>query len=592
MNIPNINDPELPTEMHFRKGRPIMDHIRNFTSTEKVIFGFFVALATVSAVTMAFKVNSHFLTEIPGEGGTLREGVVGLPHTINPVLAVTDADRDLTALVYSGLMRYKHGKIVPDLAQSFEISADGLIYTFKLKPNLKFQDGEPLTTEDIAFTIQKIQDPAIKSPRASDWKDVKIITTSPEEIQFVLKKAYGPFINNTTVGIIPKHIWSSVRNEQFVFDGNNITPIGSGPYFESAITKDSKNIPIEYHLKTWNGYYGNKPHISSIIFTFFSDDEQALNAFKNGSIDGLSSVSTSQAAEIARSDDNKRIITAPLPRIFAIFFNTNQNPVLAEKSVRTALDMTVDRDLIVKNILNGYGSAINGPLPTNRLEPKTSEMASTSASTTAISSAQALLEKNGWKKNASGIYEKKIDKSGTKTLSLDIYTADIPDLKQTSDIVKKAWTALGAEVNVKIFDSSDLYQNIVRTRKYDALLFGELIGKDNDIYAFWHSSQRTSPGLNVAMYTNSKVDKLLEDLRTTSDPTARENKYIELDGQIREDLPAIFLYSPDFLYIVPKKIFGVSVSNVSLPSDRWNDVGEWYITTEKVWNIFAKNINN
>jgi peptide/nickel transport system substrate-binding protein len=141
---------------------------------------------------------------------------------------------------------------------------------------------------------------------------------------------------------------------------------------------------------------------------------------------------------------------------------------------------------------------------------------------------------------------------------------------------------------VKTYEQNDLYQNVIRPRKYDALLFGEVIGKDRDLYAFWHSSQRNAPGLNVAMYANSKVDKLLEDIRTTSDETVRATKYAQFDSLVRADIPAIFLYLPEFVYAVPKSVHNIILGSLGVPSDRWNTVGTWYTETENVWKIFTK----
>ena len=151
-----------------------MNYINRFSATEKVIFGLLVVIATVTALAMADGINSFFMIEIPSNNGKLTEGLVGLPHTINPILAVTDVDRDISALVYSGLTTYKDGAFIPDLAASSTISSDGLTYSFTLKSGLHFQDGTPLTTDDVAYTIQKIQDAALKSPLRADWKDVTV----------------------------------------------------------------------------------------------------------------------------------------------------------------------------------------------------------------------------------------------------------------------------------------------------------------------------------------------------------------------------------------------------------------------------------
>jgi peptide/nickel transport system substrate-binding protein len=307
----------------------------------------------------------------------------------------------------------------------------------------------------------------------------------------------------------------------------------------------------------------------------------------------LPSVDPAEAAKLAsNSAESYTILKAPLPRIFGVFFNQSQNPVLADANVRKALDMATDRTAIVRSVLYGYGTAAHGPLPASLAQDLGISL-DPSVDTADISDAQALLEKNGWKKDADGIYEKKSSKVKTAPaiLSFDIYTADSPDLVATANMLKAQWSALGAQVDIQTFEQADLYQNVIRTRKYDALLFGEQIGKDRDLYAFWQSSQRNAPGLNVSMYANSKVDAILSDIRSSTSASAEKADYIKLDSAIRADIPAIFLYSPDFIYAVPKAFKGISLSSVTVPSDRWSSIGAWYIDTEKIWRIFAKNNN-
>ncbi len=566
----------------------MLGYIHQFSATEKAIFGLFCIAAIASALIMAKSINDRFTVEVPAYGGMLREGIIGLPRNINPVLAITDADKDVSALVYSGLMKYSGGKLIPDLAQSYTISKDGLVYTFTLKPHLTFQDGEPLTAEDVAFTIQKVQDPMLKSPRRLDWTDATVRVISPTEIEFTLRQPYSPFLSNTTLGILPKHIWGSVNDDQFIFSQYNTRPIGSGIYEVASVTHDSGGIPTLYELKSWRGYYGKDPFISAIELNFFSDEQDALTALDQGSIDSIASLSSAAGSRLA-SDKAQAytVVSTPLPRIFGVFFNQNQSAVLADKVVRQALDMSVDRTLLVDTILKGYGSPIYGPTPLSAASTTIRTTSSVASSSGAIA-AQALLLKNGWKRDAHGVFNKKIPGAASTTLSFDIYTADSGDLRQAAELVKESWNALGAQVDVKVYEQNDLYQNVIRTRKYDALLFGEVVGKDRDLYAFWHSSQRNAPGLNIAMYANSKTDQLLEDMRTTSDEKVRDTKYAQFDQLIRADLPAIFLYVPDFIYAIPKSMHNMNLGSISVPADRWNTVGTWHMETERVWTIFNR----
>ncbi|MCC2630610.1 MAG: family 5 extracellular solute-binding protein peptide/nickel transport system substrate-binding, partial [Candidatus Paceibacter sp.] len=223
--------------------------IHSLSLTGKVIFYFFLAVFIGSALSLLWHINNFFIVEVPHTGGAFTEGVIGLPRFINPVLAITDSDKDLSTLVYAGLMRQaSNGELVPDLAESFNISPDGKTYTFVLKPKVIFSDGSPITADDIIYTIQQIQNPEIKSPKHANWNGVATEKIDDRTIQFTLQQAYGPFIENMTLGILPKHLWQSTTAVSFPLSDLNANPIGQGPYKVKAIHKSSNGIPSEYEL--------------------------------------------------------------------------------------------------------------------------------------------------------------------------------------------------------------------------------------------------------------------------------------------------------------------------------------------------------
>ncbi|MCR4306436.1 MAG: hypothetical protein NUV42_00545, partial [Candidatus Yonathbacteria bacterium] len=202
--------------------------------------------------------------------------------------------------------------------------------------------------------------------------------------------------------------------------------------------------------------------------------------------------------------------------------------------------------------------------------------------------ARAILERNGWTFNEEkGVMEKKT-KTGTTQLAFALSTSDVPELKELGELVKKQWEAIGARVDLKVFGTGDLNQNVIRPRKYDALLFGEIVGRDSDLFSFWHSSQRNDPGLNVALYANIAADKLLEETRTISDTDERIKKYQEFKKEIARDMPAVFIYAPDFIYVLPQKVQGVAVGSVKTPSERFLNISEWFIETDRVWKFFVE----
>jgi len=208
----------MKKEWHIPKSSAILKAIASFSITEKIIFYFFLCVLIVSSFLLLWKVNQSFLVEFPARGGQLKEGIIGSPRFINPILAMSDADRDMTSLIYSGLMKSNSkGDLVPDLAESYSISKDGLVYKFKLKDNVYFHNGEKVTTDDVEFTINETQDSALKSPKRANWDGVTVKKLNDREIEFVLKQPYSPFLENTTLGILPKKIWANFDSDQFSF---------------------------------------------------------------------------------------------------------------------------------------------------------------------------------------------------------------------------------------------------------------------------------------------------------------------------------------------------------------------------------------
>ncbi|MCH7597419.1 peptide ABC transporter substrate-binding protein, partial [Patescibacteria group bacterium] len=507
---------------------------------------------------------------------------------INPLLAISNADRDLSSLIYSGLMRAQpNGTLIYDLAESHSVSEDGLTYTFRLRTDGKFHDGEPVTSDDIVFTIKRVQDTSLKSPKRASWEGVTIESISEYEVRFTLEQPYAPFLENTTLGILPEHIWSDADSEQFTFSQFNIEPVGSGPYRISKIKKDESGIPVSYELKPFSQYTLGRPNISSIIMRFYSNENQLVDAYLNKEISAFNSVTSKNLALVELNTKSLRIERVSLPRIFAVFFNQNQAPVLANKEVREAFNITLDRKRLIKEVLGGNGIPINGPIPPGIIRP--SHVSTQSESEIAPRSrAIKLLEKNKWRVNEeSGIFERKT-KGGVETLTFSLATSDVPELKAAAQIIVQEWNSIGADVNLKIFEMGDLNQNVIRPRKYDALFFGEIVGRELDLFAFWHSSQRNDPGLNIALYANITADKLLEDVRTITDYSKRMTKYREFEQEIAKDIPAIFVYSPDFIYIVPKNINGLKLGSVTTPNERFLNVYQWYIETDSVWSFFAR----
>ena len=557
----------------------IEEVVKEMKNSEKIFFFIVSLIFAVSGLVLLFQLNSSFLVEVPAFGGSFTEGLIGSPRFINPILAISDTDKDLTSLIYSGLLKVsKDGSFEPDLASSYEISSDGTIYSFKIKDNAFFHDGKEVTADDVIFTINKVLDLVIKSPKKANWDGVLVEKINHKEIKFTLGKPYIPFLFALTLGILPKHIWEKASSEEFPFSEFNINPVGSGPYKVDKISRNSGGIPTTIILSSWGKYTLGRPKIQSITFKFFQNETDLMKAYGDKSVENATGLSPIDAKKISA---NRAIINnISLPRVFGVFLNQNVAPVFLNKETREALDQATPKKRIVDEVLYGFGRVLNGPTP--------SYIEEDSQANGDIEAAKASLLAAGWKENADGILEKKIKKE-TILFSFSITTSDAPELKQTAEILKEAWEKLGVSVSIKVFEAGDLSQNVIKGRKYDALLFGEVVGDNSDLYPFWHSSERNDPGLNISLYANITVDKALEDIQKETDNQIEAQKKEIVVSEIKKDAPAIFLFSPNLLYATTPKIKNITLKSVSAPNERFLYINDWYIETDKVWKIFIKN---
>jgi len=558
---------------------------KRLSAREKLWLVVCLTVFLTSIAGLVWQASTSALIELPAAGGELKEGVIGTPRFINPLLASSNPDRDLTALIYSGLVRPgPHGEFLPDLAERYTVSEDNRQYTFFLRPSLVWHDGEPVTADDVVFTVNRIKDPSLKSPRRAAWEGVEVKRVNEREVILTLKQPYGSFLSNATLGLLPAHLWKEVTAETFPFSNLNVEPIGTGPYRVKDIKRDRNNLPLAYELVAFQSFALGQPKIGRLFLNFYSNEEARLAAWRRGEVTNVNAVSPELIEDLLTGSKNKHTLyTASLPRVFAVFFNQNQAKIFAQSEVREALNLLVDRQIIIDQVLAGYGRPTDGPIPT-----MSQALKNESASTTPTDQAAAGLVKYSWKKNTdSGLWEQTVKKE-TKILSFTLSTADAPELKAAAELLKSVWEKFGARVEVKIFEAGALNQNVIRPREYEALLFGEIIGREPDLYSFWHSSQRLDPGLNIALYTNVAVDKMLEELRSNSPIATATDKLAEVAAAIVKDMPAIFLYTPDFLYLLPRTARGIALNSINAPADRFLDIYQWYLATEKVWSVFNR----
>jgi peptide/nickel transport system substrate-binding protein len=505
-------------------------------------------------------VNEKLVITIPKRGGTLVEGIIGTPRFINPILATSDEDEALSSLIFAGLTKLdEKNSTVLDMASQIQKSNDSLSYTVTLKDGLLFHDGKKVTAEDVIFTISLIQNPLIKSPLKIKWEGVRVEQLSDLKILFTLKQPYPLFERSLSVGILPKHIWKNLSQEEIALSDQNINAVGSGPYSIEKIEQDS-GIPRVFHLKENKFYSLGRPFISSIIIRSYKNEKLLTQAFLSKEINAYTVSSSLTSKEI----DTKGLVVNSmiLPQTYSIFLNPNKSSFLVDKDIRRALLLALEKETLVESIFGDTAIVAKTQFPFEEND----------IPAVANEDPKTLIEMSNYRK-----------KNATSTLAITLTIGDSEENRRLASLIKDKWVALGVQTDIEIFEFSDLNQKIIKNRDFQAVLSGTLVENVSDLYAFWHSSQRAFPGLNITNFASSKMDKNLESLRTEEDDARRTELVKEIEEELSYETPAIFLYHPKLIYIARAPlttsfpVYGIS------EGARFVAIEKWYRQTEQVW---------
>ena len=566
----------------------------------------------------------HFIPQ-PAIGGEYSEGLIGAPQYINPLLSQTnDVDTDLQRLVFAGLVKYDHDlQLVPDLAEGWEVSDDLKTFTFRLKEGVRWHDGQPLTADDVIFTIHSIQDPDFKSPLLISVRGVAVSKIDERTVVFVLPDAFPEFLEVLTVGLLPEHIWGSIPPINANLTEYNLKPVGAGAWQFRSLAKDRLGNIKSITLVPNPHYPGTRPYLQKLTFKFYPNFQTGVSALKNHSVDGLSFLPKELKAEI-QGNRGLKLHSFHLPQFTAIFFNQRENEALKDKRVRQALSLAINKPDILTRALQLEGEMIDGPILPGAIGYD-------SALTTVgydPGKADELLAQAGWKKITAQEYQELLlakaaavaaaaaqdaentesvellpsptstpmvpnvaleagqetyRQSGEQILEIGLTTVSQPENMAAAELVKTAWEAIGVRVNLTIVEANRITREIIKPRDYQSLLYGAIVGPDSDPYPFWHSSQVQDPGLNLALFSNRRADKLLEEAHSTLDTELRHEKLREFQQVVTEEFPAVFLYSPTYTYVIDEKIKGVGVERVLIPADRFNNLADWYTATKRTY---------
>ncbi|SJZ97258.1 peptide/nickel transport system substrate-binding protein [Trichlorobacter thiogenes] len=504
--------------------------------------------------------RSSSSTAPPAYGDTLVEGTIGEASTLIPILASDSASHSVAGLVYNGLIKYdKNLTIVGDLAESYQVSPDGLTITFKLRKNVTWHDGKPFTSRDVLYTYRVIIDPKTPTAYSEDFKQVAAVT-APDAYTIVVRyaKPYAPALASWGVAILPSHL----------LEGQDITksplarkPVGTGPFRFKEWVAGQKVV-----LEANKNYFEGRPYLDRYVFRLIPDTSTMYMELKAGGVDqmGLTPV------QFARQTDTPRFKAAfnkyRYPSNGYLYLGYNlRHPLFKDVRVRRAMTAAINKDELIQGVLFGMGQKANGPMIPGRWahNPNVKDIPFNPAY------AKQLLAEAGWKPGDDGFLQK-----DGRPLRFTILTNQGNQQRlMTAQIIQQRLKQVGVDVRIRIVEWAAFLKEFIDKGNFEVVLLAWMTSQDPDMYDIWHSS-KTKPGeLNFIGYNNQEVDRLLEEGRSTFDIDKRKKAYYRIQDILAEEQPYTFLYVPDALPVVSSRIHGIETA----PAGIGHNLIKWYV---------------
>lgn len=536
---------------------------------EKTIIGLLILvfILDLSGAFSSFFNSSDSL--LPEKGGVIVEGVIGQPRFINPLFARSDTDKTLSSLIFPGLITYnKQKEPISSLAEKWEISENKTDYKFFLKKDVLWHDKQVFNADDVLYTVAVLQNPDYKEALKSTWEGIRIEKVDDFTVIFHLPKAFPSFLNNLTIGIVPRHVWDSTTVTDMPKSSFNLNAIGTGPYSIDGVNRDKSGKIISLKMVANSLLGDNGPNIQNFEMKFYDNKEDLVKGFQVREFSSFG-IYSGDSQDISQKDRGFNNYNVNLPQYVSLFLNKKKNPALNDIAVRQAMSYGLDKNKVNEAGTYGAGVVIDSPMLPGYLG-YSSDVKKYAYDQKAASST---LTQAGWgDQNNDGVKEK-----DDKILSFEIVTVDSPELARVAENISAQWAKIGIRTSIKKIDATTLDKDYLQTRNFDILLFGESMGTDPDPYPYWHSSQVTYPGLNISGFTNGEADKVLEEARQSSDTNVKLKDYKKFQDIIADEIPAIFLYQPVYVYKIYDKVKGVDLSSITNTWDRFFDVKNWFV---------------
>lgn len=522
--------------------------------------------------------TNYFQTLRPVPGGIYTEGIHGTFTNANPLYASTSVDQTVSRLLFAGLFKYDdQNHLVGDLASDYSVDEHGATYTVRLKPHLTWQDGQPLTSADILYTYQMIQNPDAQSPLQSSWQGITITAPDAHTVVFALPGPLASFPYMLTNGIVPKHVLSSISPENMrTADFNTIHPVGAGPFQWQAIqVADSSpaNAEEQIALTPFANYADGQPKLQEFVVRAFGSEEAFIKALKTRQLTGAAGLS--EVPKDIQNDSKFETHSLSLTAANMVFFKTTES-VLSDAKVRQALVQGADVQGIIQSL--GYPAhRVNEPFLTGQLgyDPAQKQVDYDAPA------ARKLLDDSGWKVGKGGIRYK-----DNQPLRFTLSSSDAPEYQSVARQLRQQWARLGADVQLQFQNPND-FQGALAYHSYDAVLYAISIGGDPDVFVYWDSSQadiRSPNRLNFSEYKNATADTSIEAGRTRLNAPLRVIKYRPFLQAWRQDNPALGLYQPRYLYITSGTVYGLNDHPINSSVGRFNNVENWQVRQARVTN--------
>ena len=549
----------------------------NIREARRLIIGWLVLvlllIAAVGLQMLLFK--GQYRTQAAAAGGTYAEATLGTIETLNPLYASSSAELSAARLMFSSLYQYDtQGGLKSDLAESMSIENKGRTYFIKLRDGLKWHDGQPITASDVVFTINTIKDPASRSYLSPSWQGIEVEATNDQTVKFTLPATIAAFQHALVFPVLPKHILADVPPGTLRENSFSSSPVGSGPFkFRRLQTANVSNNTKIVHMTRFDEYHMGVAKLDRFQLHAYSDREMISTALKTGEVNGAAHLHSNDAAVI----DTNRYEVSNVPVYGGVYsiFNT-ERPIISDSTVRKALRLALDTGEVRSNV-----SVPDRPLDLPFL-PEQVQADLPKPPSHDAKKAASMLDSAGWKLDG------EVRKKDGKPLSIEVVTIKDSEYEKVVESLAGQWRSLGVEVKTTIVDASaagqDVAQTVLRPRAYDVLVYELSIGADPDVYAYWHSSQATQSGRNLANYTSGVSDDALVSARSRLETDLRGAKYASFAEEWLDDVPAIGIYQSNFVYVNSKKAETLrGGSMITSPSSRYADVVNWTVERETVY---------